>query len=175
MRLRQGAINASYPLSIVAAFLIGFASFVIVTIARYHLVSSPEDATASQFLIELLFAGFICWGVARVLKFEEKMLKTSQFLGVMCSTTLLHNFAFWMPILSAAVISEHWVEKYHTYGVPNTFILGGYYVPFAITEETSIMLRERYEGENPGYWMLEEPSDFAGAKYVPNLVVEFSK
>ena len=110
---RAALQNAMYPLSIVAAVMLGAVSHAIGQVARYHvqgmpdLNANPDIETFVQIILGIGIAialGYMFW-------LHSKSFMTLKSAGVVVGVLFLHNAVHLYPKLFAAVTSPMWVNQ----------------------------------------------------------------
>lgn len=125
-RISRGFHNALYPLSVIAAFFVGVLSILIVRHVRFHLLGEI-DAQSWTFVGDILIAMGGTWAIMQLLRFNDKVYKAAQTLGVFFAFLTMHNLAFWAPNVMSFLFSPDWVAWQQENAQPNSLYWRGAY------------------------------------------------
>ena len=103
------AENVSYPLAILACFLIGFVTIVFLRWIKFQL-SGEIDANAGLGIVDALLIGGMTMAMREVMNFRQAALTAGNVLGLCVGMLTIHNFVHILPGPFAWMFSQDWVD-----------------------------------------------------------------
>lgn len=119
--------NAMYPVSMVAAVLLGVASHCIGQIARYHvqglpdLKANPDIETLGQVILGIV----ISIALGYVFRLQSKSFATLKSTGAVIGVLFMHNAVHLYPKAFAVVTSGLWVNQVVSHTQPHSMLWRG--------------------------------------------------
>ena len=103
------AENASYPLTILACFLVGFVTIVFLRWLRFQL-TGEIDPNAGLGVVDALLIGGMTMATREVMNFRQPAFTAANVLGLCLGMLTVHNLIHVAPDLFAWMFSENWVD-----------------------------------------------------------------
>ena len=103
------ADNATYPLAILACFLIGIATVVLLRWLRFQ-VTGEIDPNAGLGILDALLIGGMTMAMREVMNFRQPAFTAANVLGLSVGLLTVHNLVHIVPSLFAWMFSEDWVD-----------------------------------------------------------------
>ena len=125
--LRAVLTNAMYPVSMVAAVVLGAASHCIGQIARFHaqglpnLNANPDIETLGQVILGIVIA----LALGYVFGLHSKTFTTLKSTGVVIGVLFMHNAVHLYPRVFAAATSGLWVNQVVSHTQPHSMLWRG--------------------------------------------------
>jgi hypothetical protein len=112
-RLQQALGNVLYPLSMVAAVLLGAFSHTVGQVARFHVQGLPDPKANPDIetLVQIILGILISMALGHVLGLGSKAFMQLKSAGVVAGVLFGHNVVHLWPRLFANVTSELWVNE----------------------------------------------------------------
>ena len=101
--------NASYPLAILACFVIGVVTIVFLRWIRFQ-ISGEIDPNAGLGVVDALLIGGMTMATREVMNFRQPAFTAANVLGLCLGMLTMHNFIHLLPELFARMFSEKWVD-----------------------------------------------------------------
>lgn len=126
------AQNAAYPLSMLAAFVLGMAASVLGRFARFALEQGPQVQRDPD--MDMILNGVIGILISLVLsqfiRMRTREHAAVQSLGVFAMLLGFHNLVHWQPDLFARAFSKLWVTEILTATKPGSILFRGITLDF---------------------------------------------
>ena len=119
--------NALYPVSMVAAVVLGVVSHCIGQIARYHvqglpdLKANPDIETLGQVLLGIV----ISIGLGYVFRLQSRSYTTLKSAGAVIGVLFMHNAVHLYPKAFAVMTSALWVNQVVSHTQPHSMLWRG--------------------------------------------------
>ena len=127
--------NIRYPLSLIAAAVVGMLAVFLARYARFHLTGGGFDDMDPDMTMIVdggLAAGcsFLLFGL---LRFEGAEYKLAQTVGIVIMVCIMHNFVHMAPAAFDVMFSPEWTDEVIAYTDPKSILFRG--VSFALNPE----------------------------------------
>jgi hypothetical protein len=119
--------NAVYPVSMVAAVVLGMVSHAIGQIARYHVQGLP-DLNANpdiETLVQVILGIVIAMALGYVFRLQSRNFMTLKSTGAVIGVLFMHNAVHLYPAGFAAVTSPMWVNQVVSHTQPYSMLWRG--------------------------------------------------
>ena len=103
------ADNASYPLAILACFLIGFVTIVFLRWVRFQ-ISGEIDPNGGLGVLDAMLIGGMTMAMREVMNFRQPAFTAGNVLGLCIGMMTMQNFVHALPDLFAGMFSQDWVD-----------------------------------------------------------------
>ena len=119
--------NAMYPVSMVAAVVLGAVSHCIGQIARFHvqglpdLKANPDIETLTQVILGIV----ISIALGYVFRLQSKSFTTLKSAGAVIGVLFMHNAVHLYPKLFAQATSALWVNQIISHTAPHSMLWRG--------------------------------------------------
>ncbi|MBC7739080.1 MAG: hypothetical protein H7245_18140 [Candidatus Saccharibacteria bacterium] len=119
--------NALYPVSMVAAVILGAVSHCIGQIARFHVQGVPDlDANPDIEMLKQVILGIvIAIALGYVFRLQSRSFMTLKSSGVVIGVLFMHNLVHLYPRLFAQMTSALWVNQVVSHTSPYSMLWRG--------------------------------------------------
>lgn len=135
--------NALYPLTLVAAFLLGLLATALGRYARFQLWAGQEamgDDADLEMAISFGIGLMLSFVLAQMFRLTSKEHKGLQGMGVFVMVCGFHNFAHWLPGPMAVLFSPAYVADVQTNAPANSAKFRGAYFPLFDTGSAALAM-----------------------------------
>lgn len=125
--LRAFVGNALYPVSMVAAVVLGAVSHAIGQVARFHVAGMPDQKANPDIetLIQIILGIGIAMALGYVFRLQSKSFTTLKSTGAVLGVLFMHNAVHLYPKAFAAVTSPMWVNQVVSHTQPHSMLWRG--------------------------------------------------
>lgn len=116
--------NAKYPLSFVAALLVGIAATMLGRYCQFHMLGLPAQAENPdiQMVMDNVFAGVIALVIRLSTNFSTNEHMMFKMVGVWVVILGFHNLSHWSPETMSLLFSPQYVREVTASTWPDTII-----------------------------------------------------
>jgi hypothetical protein len=140
---KELASNALYPLTLVAAFLLGLLATAVGRYARFQLWAGQEamgDDADLEMAISFGIGLMLSFVLAQMFRLTSKEHKGLQGMGVFVMVCGFHNFAHWLPGPMSVLFSPAYVADVQINSPANSAKFRGVYFPLFDTGSTALAM-----------------------------------
>lgn len=126
-KVSEFRINVGYPISLVAALLVGMLAYTLGRYVRFKVLTSlPQDLSIdADISLNALIALLTTVVLSRLFKLTTRLHYSLQALGIVAMTISFHNLVYLKPDLFNAAFSPVWVNEVMTETKPQSLFIRG--------------------------------------------------